>query len=76
MPDIRPFVEGCAQELSNIKDSLSDYTFENRFKLLQLLVSRVIIPTDDLDTIVRLQLKVISYVINDKSFPDISAQPF
>jgi hypothetical protein len=34
MPDIRPFVEGCAQELSNIKDSLSDYTFENRFKLL------------------------------------------
>jgi len=69
-----PPIEGNAQELSHIKNALSYQTLQNRLQFLQLRVPRVVIPTDNVDPIVWLHVKILSNIVHDKGFPDISAQ--
>ena len=41
---------------------------------MELRVSRVVVPTNNVNSIIRLEVKVLSDVVYDQSFSDITAQ--
>jgi hypothetical protein len=68
------FRENCFQEISNIWYSLSDNALQDRLKSLKLVVSHVRIPTQNLNAIVWLKFKVVTYIVNNKCFFEISTK--
>lgn len=67
-------VEGNTQELSHIKNALSYQTLQDRLQFLQLRVPGVVVPADNVDPVVWLHVKILGNIVDNKGFPDVSAQ--
>ena len=68
------FPKGHFDEIPDIRDSLPNQWFQNWFELLKFNIVGITIPTDDLNPVLVLQLKVLRNIVNNYGFLDVATQ--